>query len=246
MKRLSTRVKFNIITIIIFSLCGVLLSIGSNNIERIQENTNDLKEDIEQHWREQSRYSINNIIKQLDIDYKDGLVDIYDNNSLQKWADIRFDDVKNGSLYSDGWIAELETSEYIFTQSTMTRNEIIVRCYTDKSQYNMDSNILDSILNRISTGIPSSYGDNIEFITKDGSVWVEFSYYPIYHITNQEESSDKRIIVAIETKSEEIFKRYESYFTKQQQLIIHTYVVLYTLVFLGIILLTTIFIRHKG
>ena len=247
----STRVKFNLINIIVFTICGIIVFIGNGIINDIDNNSINLKNRIEQHWRQQARYHISSIISQLDEDYHNDIVDLYDNESLYKWSSLRFNGIRNGSPSSDGWIAELGTEEFIYNQDIEDIDNDIIY-FNDKISNSVNSSI-EPVFNRIRLGIPSQYGENIQLDNNGGKTWIEFAYYPInnglkgesYIVRGKKNENYRRIVVVVETKSHEIYKNYESYFIEQDKIIGNTYITIIASIILGILFLLSILFRHK-
>lgn len=228
------RIRLNIINIAIFTLVALIIYSGSAVISRTRDNIDTLEYTIEQHWRQQARLSINHTIKVFDSDIHEGLVDPYNNNSVSKWADTNFNKLYNGSGITNNWIGELGSGKILDnnTSKLVIKSDDTSKIFADKyTNYDNSDNII-KIIEKIKSGTPTDYNDNIWCSIDGMPEWIEYSYYPIYTgldgaheiIDGEKNENYRRFVFVLGTKSSEVLKHYSGIINKQKNIILFIYI----------------------
>lgn len=252
----ARQIKLNILNIVVFTIIGIILFTGSRAIYTIETSVDILKSQLEQHWREQARNTLDDVINQFDNDSTNGLIDLYDNASIGSWTNIHFSGIRNGGPTSDGWVAELASEEFIDDQSEdCSRDEFEIngRFFKDEAIMHVDPELAEKVLNRIRSGEPTKYGENIWWNFDGEPEWIEFKFYPIKRglggeprtIGGIKNESFRRFVFVLGTQSDEIYAPYKSYILRQESIIKYLYILITTSFISSIIFMfVVIFKRH--
>lgn len=244
MKKISTRIiKLNAINLLIFSICFMILVISNLCINKVNNNINVLKNNIEQHWREQARHTIDHSLLQLKTDHHNNLVNIYDNTSLNNWAVNRVDGIRNGSESSRGWLGKLEFKGDKLDNIDVIYNIENIKCFTYDLRSHENIIINDEVM-QLRLGKPNENGDHQKWDINGDIIWIEYDFLIDTLEENKDTNICEKVIMTIEIHSKEIFSRYNTYFNKQQGLIYCVYTILISSIILCITVLSIIVIKY--
>lgn len=262
MSRIRT-IRLNILNVAVFAITGLIFFAGSSAVFKIDRSMVDLKTDIEQHWREQARNTLNHTLDVFEKDYMLDLVDLYDNGSIEEWANKNFSGIRNGSSTSDGWIGEIGEGIIISDQSPdcmiFVEDEDIENPVIEKDRYfknehigHVDPEQAKLVFKRISSGAKTTYGDNIWWKFNEDEEWLEFAYYPNINgvdgeyrtVKGAKNDKFKRYVFVLGTQSEEIFSKYTMVFEKQRVIKYLIYFTMFVSFISSVIFMTVIIFKR--
>lgn len=94
----------------LMSLCMTIYS----TVENIKKSSNEA---IEQHWREEARGKLNYLKDMYLEEEAKGLVNSYNEASVQEWFRVHLQNMRNGSPTSDGFVIEMGTETFLYDSS---------------------------------------------------------------------------------------------------------------------------------
>jgi hypothetical protein len=151
----NRRTTQNIINIIVFLICLFIILIGANITSRISVIKTNIYISNENEWREQAKRTLSNLQNQFMYDYRHGVVNPYDELSLNNWSKRNLSGVLNGGETGDAFMINLGDEKFIWDGSPdCSRPEFIKNGRYLKNEPNMhhDKKQAQYIINKMRLG----------------------------------------------------------------------------------------------
>ena len=118
--KFTTKRKFilNIVNFLIFGSLVFLILFSTNIIDSAKEHETARNKIIENIWRDQLRVSLLDVKEQFLLDFNDGLVDPFDDQSVQHWAELRLAGRKISGPGGDPFIISFPSEKIVWDNST--------------------------------------------------------------------------------------------------------------------------------
>lgn len=253
----NTRIKLNIINIIVFSLAAIIIFSGSRAISKLENNIDMTKISIEEQWREQAQAHIEHTIRAFDNDINSGFVDPHNDESVAEWVRKNYTNI--GGIHSNGWVGDIGSGDIIDDQCISRM--VIKNSDKDNKKRIISDNFLyddknkdqiDKIIKLIMNGKTPKYGDAIQYEIDGTTEWIEFNYYPLLGgldreyrtIYGKENQTYKRYVFVIGVRSSDIYYKCSEIILNQKCTIILLYIIMFASCFFSIILMSVLFYKY--
>jgi len=226
-------IKQNMINVIVFTICILLILTGNHIITKISKTKEEIKNNIEIEWRQQAKRTLFNLQEQFMYDVRHGVLDPTDELQLQEWAKRNISGILNGGPTGDAFMINLSDEKFIWDGSPdCAKPEFITngRYMKDEAEMHVNPEQAESILNKMRLGISTINTYEKNWWNFDGSPelleWVVippgfsgFNYEPIT-IGGVKNPNYNKILIALGTQQDEIESLFENTFSTLDTLVV--------------------------
>lgn len=149
--KFTTKRKFilNIVNFLIFGSLIFLILFSSNIIEVSKEHTDQRNAVVEQIWRDQLRVTLLDIKEQFLLDLTDGLVDPFNEQSVQHWAELRLSGRKISGPNGDSFVICFPSERVVWDNSTDISGDHDIRYLGDVLSQHQNPSLAIKVYNEM-------------------------------------------------------------------------------------------------
>lgn len=214
----------HLVNLAVWGVCVGVVVAGTGISNKLHTAQDTLSSTIEQTWREQARRTLADLKEQLLARIEAGELDPKNDMSMQKWAKVSFNGVRNGGITSDGFMLRMPGQSFIWDGSSdcavkdPTRAD---RKLTDFTTLFQDPNTCTVINKEMDKYYSTKSGDNNWWQFDDAPEFLEWVMIPSDNkgfndeyltsggIINPKYTS---FLIQLGTQKDEVFKPYQSTF----------------------------------